>query len=343
MKKQFLTVAVAALALAGCSKNETVEIASNRAIGFSNAFVNNGTRSIVDPSLTKTTLENFDVYGFVTNGDEDPQSSQIFDGVKVSKSGGDWTYTPPQYWVKGNTYTFGAIAPAGKGTVTNEDVANGKVTMSVAFNNDGNTDLLHAAPVAVVANEGFIADPQPVDMTFSHQLSKVKFSFKNAVGEGYRVKVTGVKISDAKATGTLTIGETANTWGSQEGTLQLDFGNAVANDDDTEADFIEYNGALETYNEKLMIPTPAETSYSVEFTAQLFQGEVLIGEFKHNVKIEKVELQLGYCYDFAAELTAENITDDELKPIVFTVTKDINGWDGEGSETGLNVPATQLP
>ena len=52
MKKIFLIGLAATAMLASCSNDETVEMAQQKAIGFSNAFVNNGTRSIVDPSFT---------------------------------------------------------------------------------------------------------------------------------------------------------------------------------------------------------------------------------------------------------------------------------------------------
>ena len=108
MKKIFLIGLAATAMLASCSNDETVEMAQNtKAIGFSNAFVNNGTRSIVDPSFTKETLEDFAVYGFTQNG-------QIFEGDKVYEGGSastGWSYDVLQYWVPGNTYTFGAIAP----------------------------------------------------------------------------------------------------------------------------------------------------------------------------------------------------------------------------------------
>ena len=80
MKKIFLIGLTAAAMMASCSNDETVEMAQQKAIGFSNAFVNNGTRSVHDPSFTTLTLEDFAVYGFTQKG-------QIFDGVKVSKGG----------------------------------------------------------------------------------------------------------------------------------------------------------------------------------------------------------------------------------------------------------------
>ena len=92
MKKIFLIGLTAAAMLASCSNDETVEMAQQKAIGFSNAFVNNGTRSVVDPSFTTTSLNDFAVYGFTQNG-------QIFNGEKVSKTGDAWSYVNVQYWV----------------------------------------------------------------------------------------------------------------------------------------------------------------------------------------------------------------------------------------------------
>ena len=136
-------IAAAAL-LASCSLDETLETARDtRVIGFSNAFVDNATRSVVDPSFTKENLGNFAVYGFTQNG-------QIFDGVTVSSSdnGATWTYSPTQYWVEGNQYAFAAIAPASVPvsgeTLTGSSVADYKVGMTVSFTNDGKTDLLYA-------------------------------------------------------------------------------------------------------------------------------------------------------------------------------------------------------
>lgn len=93
MKKIFLIGLTAAAMMASCSNDETVEMAQQKAISFSNAFVNNGTRSIVDPSFTTTSLNDFAVYGFTQNG-------QIFNGDKVSKGGSastGWSYANLQY------------------------------------------------------------------------------------------------------------------------------------------------------------------------------------------------------------------------------------------------------
>lgn len=278
MKKIFLIGLTAAAMLASCSNDETVEMAQQKAISFSNAFVNNGIRSIVDPSFTTTSLNDFAVYGFTQNG-------QIFNGEEVSK-GGDastgWSYDNVQYWVPGNTYTFGAIAPYSvAGNVSNVTLPTGatKVGMEVAFTNTDadQVDLLHAEPTQIAGKDVTPTYTTPVSMTFNHQLSKVKFSFVNAVGEGYTVKVKDVKIKDAYKDGTLTVAATENTWGGQTSkNLELNFGNVVDNASGTNAAFIANTKTLESYNEKLMIPMGTDT-YTVSFTAEMYKGTVLLG------------------------------------------------------------------
>ena len=339
MKKIFLIGLTAAAMLASCSNDETVEMAQQKAIGFSNAFVNNGTRSVHDPSFTTLTLKDFAVYGFT-------QSGQIFNGEKVSgTTSTGWSYDNVQYWVPGNTYTFGAIAPYSvAGNVSNVKLPTGaaKVGMEVAFTNTDadQVDLLHAAPAQITGVTPTYTTP--VSMTFNHQLSKVKFSFQNSVGVGYNVKVSNVKITDAFKEGTLTVAATGNTWGGQTNkNLELNFGNVVADASTTEASFIANAATLESYNEKLMIPMDATATYTVTFTAELYKGGVLLGTYNHRVEIKNVEFKLGYCYDFKASLTHENITgQDELNPIEFAVTK-VEDWNKADVDKGLNVPTTQ--
>ena len=343
MKKLFMIGLAATAMLASCSNDETVEMAQQKAIGFSNAFVNNGTRSIVDPSFTTNTLKNFAVYGFTQNG-------QIFKGDKVYKGGSAstrWSYDVLQYWVPGNTYTFGAIAPHSVATNVS-DVAlpenAKKVEMTVAFTNTDadQVDLLHAEPAQIAGTEVTETYKTPVSMTFRHQLSKVKFSFENAVGEGYNVKVSNIKIMDAYTNGTLTVAANGNTWSAQaNNTLGLDFGNVVADDATADEAAVIANAAtLESYNEKLMIPMDATATYTVTFTAELYQGDVLLGSYNHEVKIENVEFKLGYCYDFKASLTHENITDKPLNPIEFDVTN-VEDWNETDIDQELDVPTTQ--
>lgn len=343
MKKVFFLGIAAATMLASCSKDETVDVPQGKAIGFSNTFVDNATRS-VDPSFTVATLPNFAVYGYTQNG-------QIFDGETVSSvdGGTSWTYSPTQYWVEGNQYAFAAIAPASVSVsdaeLTGTSVDDYKVGMTVSFTNDGKTDLLYAAANNVDANDSFMANPDPVSLTFKHQLSKVKFSFKNNVSGAYNIKVTDVKITDAKRSGTLTVSTAAdNAWSNVGGDpLELSFGAAGTTDANT-AEAIAFGTEVETYNEQLMIPTASTESYNVTFTVELLKDNVLMGTYHHTATIEGVELELGYCYDFAAELNAENIVvdpddpDAQLEPITFTV-KEISKWIDTNEDQTIDIPS----
>lgn len=337
MKKIFLIGLTAAAMLASCSNDETVEMAQQKAISFSNAFVNNGTRSIVDPSFNKDNLTDFAVYGFTQKG-------QIFNGEKVSKGGAAWSYDNVQYWVPGNTYTFGAIAPHRAANVSDVKLPEGatKVEMKVAFTNTDadQVDLLHAAPTQIAGTAVTPTYTEPVSMTFNHQLSKVKFSFENAVGAGYNVKVSNVKIEDAYEKGTLTVAAAGNTWDNQTNkNLELNFGNVVDNASGTNAAFIANTKTLESYNEKLMIPMGNTAIYTVTFTAELFKDNVPLGTYNHTVEIKNVEFKLGYSYNFKASLTHKNITGpDELNEIKFNVTS-VGNWNKEADKK-LNVPTT---
>lgn len=340
MKKIFLIGLTAAAMLASCSNDETVEMAQQKAIGFSNAFVNNGTRSSVDPSFNSDNLKDFAVYGFAEN-------AQNFKGEKVYKVEGTntWKYDNLQYWVPGNTYTFGAIAPYSvAGNVSNVKLPTGaaKVGMEVAFTNTDadQVDLLHAAPAQIAGTAVTPTYKAAVSMTFYHQLSKVKFSFENAVGAGHYVKVKDVKITNAYKTGTWKVtGEPANTWSNQaDKTLELNFGNVVANGATANvAANIAFNETLESYYEKLMIPMDASATYTVTFTVDLCAGDAVLKSKTFTTQISGVEFKLGYCYDFKASLNADNITDDPLKPIEFTVIK-VEDWNQAESNKDLSVP-----
>lgn len=310
MKKIFLIGLTAAAMMASCSNDETVEMAQQKAISFSNAFVNNGTRSSVDPSFNSDNLKDFAVYGFAEN-------AQNFKGEKVYKVEGTntWKYDNLQYWVPGNTYTFGAIAPHSvAANVSNVTLPTGatKVEMEVAFTNTDDVkqvDLLHAAPAQIAGTAVTPTYKAAVSMTFYHQLSKVKFSFENAVGAGHYVKVKDVKITNAYKTGTWKVtGEPANTWSNQaDKTLELNFGNVVANGATANvAANIAFNETLESYYEKLMIPMDASATYTVTFTVDLCAGDAVLKSKTFTTQISGVEFKLGYCYDFKASLNADN-------------------------------------
>ena len=228
MKKIF----VAVLAMAGvvaCNTAEVVDLPQNPAIRFENAFVQNATRAdeALDPSTTTESLTAFDVWGFM-----DEPSGVVFEGEDVTGSKGNFTYVNTQYWAPGRTYYFAALAPMNSAnwslnTAKADTTGAGVVTFT---NVSGTEDLLYSA-VSVAAPASITAAPEAVKFTFSHLLSKVKFTFVNGfTNDNATIDIKNIHITNApaKASANL-VGEwwTVNPW-TLEGTdtVDLAFGDA---------------------------------------------------------------------------------------------------------------------
>lgn len=337
MKKVLLTLAAVAT-LAACSTEKTMDFAKD-AIAFDNAFVDNATKSVSDPSYTNTNLfSDFAVYGFV-------EGAVLFDGTQVTGSENNaWSYTGTQYWIAGANYNFAAVAPMTNGgwqkTSSSVDVENDAlkytVTTNLSFTNNGTTDLLYADAGKI---QGKASDNEMVAFTFRHILSKVKFSFENAYNaSAATIKVYDIKITNAYKTGNVALTKASTTWSAQApaNDFVLDFGAAVADDADTQADAYAFSQTLESYNELLLIPGAVTDGYDVTFKVDLLVSGQKIKTYNHTAKVNFAPAP-GTCYDIKAVVNAENIDPaQEQEPIEFTVTK-IDGWanpaDGDDTDT----------
>lgn len=206
MKKLLISM-LAVATLASCAKEETLSFDKGEAIQFGNAFVDNATRA-TDPSYNTTTkpLTSFKVYGAV-------EGVNIFDGDTVEKGsaayGAAWTIqdAPTQYWIEGANYTFDAVVDAT--SVTTDDEATGLPT-SLKYNTNTQKDMLHNRVTTVgkpTANDGLVA------FTFTHLLSKVKFTVTNntaSTATRYRYTVSEIKITNANLVGDYAI--PGGTW-----------------------------------------------------------------------------------------------------------------------------------
>ena len=331
MKKTLLLVA-AAVALVACSNEETVHQSAPEAIGFDNAFVENSTRSVDDPSLTATSLADFAVFGFV-------EGAPLFDGVKVGKNvtngelKSDWRYEGTQYWIAGAKYNFNAVAPYTNGGWTKTAATKDATTLS--FINNGTTDLLYA----YAAQEGKVSGNTAVAFTFRHTLSKVKFSFENAYNAtNATIRVKNVKIVDAYKTGSVVLtGATAWSDQAKADGFVLDFG--MATDDQTtdakenvEVAFA-YGKTYESQNELFMIPgagatsftvkngetTTQKTGYTIKFDVELLVSGTVVKSYPHTIYTDFAPVA-GNSYDLKATINAENIDPNHAQePIEFTV------------------------
>ena len=330
MKKLFTILAVAAT-LVSCAKEDVVSQAAPEAIGFDNAFVENSTRSVNDPSFDADNMfSDFAVYGFV-------EGAVLLDGVRVAqenlaedqtKTG--WEYAGTQYWIAGAKYNFNAVAPLTNGGWTKTAATKDATTLS--FTNNGTTDLLYA----YAAQEGKVSGNEAVAFTFRHTLSKVKLSFENAYNAtNATIKVRDVKITDAYATGNVVLTDDTD-WSTQSGKLELAFGNAVADGaTSTDAPAFAYKTTLESYNELFMIPGngPATVTvdgedkkcYTVTFIVDLLVGDSVVKSYNHTIKAVFAP-EAGNSYDLKATINAANIDpNNEQEPIEFTVNT-LPGW-----------------
>ncbi len=341
MKKTLLLVA-AAVALVACSNEETVRQSAREAIGFDNAFVENSTRSVNDPSWSNTNLfGDFAVYGYV-------EDASLFDNVQVSGSAlnGDWTYTNTQYWIAGAKYNFAAVAPYANGAAGVFSVAaNGDDyvgTTVLPFTNNGTNDVLYAQNAQVV---GATNNNAKVAFTFRHILSKVKFSFENGYNASTAtIKVYDVKIENAYETATATLGVSSTDWADQAGTLALEFGNASDAEATTDVKVsavvaYAYGATYESLNERFLIPGTAPSvtykdktnadvtvnAYKVTFKVDLLVNNTLVKTYDHTA-YAKFAPEAGNSYDIKTVINAENIDPaNEQEPIEFTVTT-IGDW-----------------
>lgn len=208
--KKIILAAMAFAALAACNKAEVIETTEGEQIAFNNAFVENTTKAATDPSLgtAGNPFTSFNVWGTVGGvaiytGNEvtGTVGSNIVDGKETNL----WTCTSvKQYWIKDAQYKFSALANAGTVTL-GDDKLPAKTTFDATA---ANVDLLYAEPVARV---GVASGNAPVEFTFNHLLSKVKFTVINnsTAATGYSFDVKNITITCPK-TGTIKLSD--KTW-----------------------------------------------------------------------------------------------------------------------------------
>ena len=316
---------MALAAVAACNKTEVVSVSEGNAIAFDNAFVDNATKSVNDPSFTKDNMfTDFAVYGFV-------EGAVLFNGTRVSQdiTNNDleqaWKYEGTQYWIAGANYNFNAVAPMTNGGWTK--TAADATSTTLSFTNNGTTDLLYA----LATQQGKVSDNTEVAFSFRHVLSKVKFSFENAYNAtNATIKVKDIVITNPYKTANVVLTD-ATAW-SDHATAQgfaLSFG--MATDDEATTDVKEnvdvaysFGKVYESQNERFLIPSESY-DYNVIFTVELLVSDTVVATYDHEVTATFAPAA-GNSYDIKAVINAENIDPDHAQePIKFTVNA-LPGW-----------------
>ena len=328
MKKILLSVLVVA-ALAACNKSEVISTPDPSAIAFEGTYVEVATRAnaAVDPSTTTATIESFNVWGFMN----DP-TGKVFVEEKVSKNGGEWSYANTQYWTPGNKYYFAALSNYTNAVVDVTEANTyglGNIQYTVT---DGAEDLLYSAVGPIDAPAATATTVDPVELTFNHMLSKVKFTFTNGFSnELATIDVKNIQM-EVPATADIDVNVadwwSTNCWKNYDGTATVAFGDACAK--------TGIGVSQECADERIILPAGNDVVYKVTFDVVLYQGDVVAYEGTKTVEVKGVALEMGKAYNFTAELNNTNFTEDgtELLPIEFTVVE-VKEWVEAGAQTGV--------
>jgi hypothetical protein len=263
----------------------------------------------------------------------DQTGGLMFDGKVVSRDGNAWTYKDLQYWTPEHTYYFGALAPVENcnWTVTTDN-ANEYGLGVVSFTNvDGTEDLLYASTTVTTPDEEtMLAEGMdPVKLTFSHLLSKVKFTFTNAfTTDNVTMTVSEIKMKVPKAA---TIDLAVENWWDNDDwkvngteTITLDF--------DDVPGVLEITKSAASANQRLTFPAAKTATYEISFKVNLTMGDQPAMEINKTATLTGVAFNMGRSYNIKTEINPDNLG---LHPIEFEV--EVKEWIPEGDfETTVN-------
>ena len=216
MKKQLFILAAAALALASCSNDETIESVAtspSNEISF-RTFVDGVTRSTAGPMAGTSFAEGdvINVYAaFTPSGGE---AAKYFQADFTKQSGSDgFTSTAKYYWpafASGDKMTFTAIYGATHSTTTVGMVDDFTPTAIASGGDEGKMmDLL-------VAKKEVTAKEDKVVLNFRHALSQIVVNVKNS-NAALDFDVTGVRIGFVSTQGDFTYSGGVTTAQEEDG------------------------------------------------------------------------------------------------------------------------------
>lgn len=225
--KKYISLAIAAVAMVGCSNEILIDEAKNEAkevgIGFA-TFTDLATKAENSGATAKKGLEtyhsDFKVWGSkYVGGTETPVFTAQVVTNKATTS--DWEYTPIRFWDKSATkYDFYAAAPANlswswDNTTKKLSLSDFAVDgLNIAKTNDANPEIDNAAKfnakdimISNDVNNHTAYTNDAVNLTFNHILSRLNIGVKK--GENlakFVVKLNSIKVYNMKSNGTFNEG-----------------------------------------------------------------------------------------------------------------------------------------
>lgn len=331
MKKSFLMLGVAAMALASCTQNEVVEYADSRAIQF-DTFVNNNTRAVTEV----TGLTNFYVFGEFGS---DTNYGQTVYANELN--------TTTHYWVASRSYLFGAYADGEGGKIDNATFNAAEKTLTFPDYTPKDTKDLVVA-TAVHTTDADVTNESAVDLTFNHMLSQVKFTFKTTDADAYTLKISDLQIEGAVTTAT-------GTYKDENSTISWDPSNGQPSGTYQYAEIADVAVAAHDYTAsdvKLVIPQSGTNSLKVTFKATISGPD-----FKDKSSTFTATLGYtagavagtadntwtpGFVYNYIATINGDQI-DPTLEDQKIEFTTQVTSWQNAADTTHDGLVGTPVP
>lgn len=356
MKKRLFSLALSVVALSACTSEEVIDVSTQSdPITFENVVMKQSRADAQIGDLTVDNLDNFMVYGFYTKKNQVANPIQIFGGDAVTKQGNSWTYSGTRYWVPDAYYSFFAYSCAdvaldnNYGTVGLDLNATGADRQLIISNyrSDAfhNHDLIYAQVKEVESMQKTDDNPTPnanVSFKFKHILTKVDAVFTSDFSSDYDLVIKDVRIVNFRNVGTFA--EKKGGWGTTPTrddklekipTMRLEFptedGVGVANASQTQAQ------KPKTSYRYVLPYKYASTDVQLNFIIELYKGKKHTPEslvLSRNMEGHWApQWEQGYYYTYNITLTG---TVANLQPIVFEVSKDMEGWTS-GTSTATDI------
>ena len=243
--------------LGACSDRNDAPVSSADDVISFNAVVPGATRGV---PTTTASIKEFTVYAF-TGG------SMLMDGVKVTRDGGSWTYSPEAYWpvTPVNFYAFSpeidvpSVFSAEKG---------GNIP---GYVNHGNVDLLYSVRKDVAQQAA------PVSLNFRHALSKVSVLMSSA-NQRINVAVSYISLKNIYLEGTFNFPESSTlsstpdvvgSWSNLKRRSEMVTFAVIGQEDRVELTPVPTDYTLNTFDLSYVIPQPLN---DVELSAGGYSG-----------------------------------------------------------------------
>lgn len=317
MKKSFLMLGVAVMALASCTNEEVLNVADSRAIGF-DAFVGKPTKA----EITTDNLGTFQVYGGYVKTESagtGTNLTNVWEDVAVTKDG-TWKATgDTKYWAAGMTYQFAAYAPVAVGKPTVNDDNKNLDWTGIKADAETQNDFIYATDVKTT-DDPLEASPGNIAFTFGHQLAMIKVTFNSKFAAEYKVTISDLDIYGMNSTADFT-GST-KTWDNYSSQISQGSGFKTI----TAADAQEQTSA--TSDKFIVIPQTSGTMH-VDFTATVFdKNNTEFASHKFTGTVTPI-WENGNVYNYNVDIAPDGFTgEDDIFEIEFDDPK-VDPWTTE--------------